>query len=170
MSFLSIHKDTHRIGEIIVAGPSLPLQKRFITHLCNEVVITGNSTVFGRSKITDELQLFFYGIGEKEQYLDFAWDLVAPKMLGYILVYNWFEGSSFSSVQNLLNLLAGHTDSHGIVVGDIAGMPIRITPSVYESGFSLSSKLYFALWDSTDKANAKSVLKILVDSLINHLE
>jgi len=170
MSFLSIKRDTHRIGEFVVAGPSLPLQKRFITHLCNEVVISSNSTVFGRSKVTDELQLFFYGIGEKEQYMDFAWDLVAPKSLGYILVYNWFEGGYFSNVQQLLNMLNANLDCHGIVVGDIAGMPTNIDPSVYNPGFSLSSKLYFTLWDSTDKANAKSVLKILVDSLINHLE
>ena len=170
MSILSVQKDTHRIGEIVVTGPSLPLQKRFITHLCNEVVITSNSTVFGRSKITDELQLFFYGIGEKERYMDFAWDLVAPKMLGYVLVYNWFEGKDFSSVQQLLNSLSRHIDGHGVVVGDIAGMPINIDRHVYESGFSLSSKLYFSLWDSTNKADAKDVLKILIDSLINHLE
>ncbi|MBN1464878.1 hypothetical protein JXA02_03900 [candidate division KSB1 bacterium] len=170
MSILSVQKDTHRIGEIIVAGPSLPLQKRFITHLCNEVVITSNSTVFGRSKITDELQLFFYGIGEKDLYMDFAWDLVAPKMLGYVLVYNWFEGKDFTSVQQLLNILSNLVDSHGIVVGDIAGIPMTIDRSVYESGFSLSSKLYLSLWDSTDKTNAKNVLKILIDSLINHLE
>lgn len=170
MSLLSIQRDTHRIGELVVAGPSLPLQKRFITHLCNEVVITGNSTVFGRSKITNELQLFFYGIGEKDQYMDFAWDLVAPKMLGYVLVYNWFQGSNFSSVQQLIDMLSGRLDCHGIVVGDIAGMPIDINRSVYEPGFSLSSKLYFSLWDSTDKSNAKKVLRILFDSLINHLE
>lgn len=153
-----------------MAGPSLPLQKRFITHLCNEVIVTNNSTVFGRSKITDELQLFFYGIGEKEQYMDFAWDLVAPKMLGYVLIYNWFEGGSFANVQQLLNTLATHVDGHGIVVGDIAGMPININRSVYEAGFSLSSKLYFALWDSTIKSDAKNVLRILIDSIINHLE
>ena len=170
MSILSVQKDTHRIGEIVVAGPSLPLQKRFITHLCNEVVITSSSTVFGRSRITDELQLFFYGIGEKEQYMDFAWDLVAPKMLGYVLVCNWFEGNDFINVQQLLNSLSSQIDAHGIVVGDIAGMPINIKRSVFESGFSLSSKLYFSLWDSTNKANAKNVLRILIDSLINHLE
>ena len=170
MSILTVQKDTHRIGEIVVAGPSLPLQKRFITHLCNEVVITSNSTVFGRSKITDELQLFFYGIGEKEQYMDFAWDLVAPKMLGYVLVYDWFEGNGFTNVQQLLNILSNHIDSHGIVVGDVGRMSINLDRSVFESGFSLTSKLYFSLWDSTDKTNAKDVLKILIDSLINHLE
>ena len=102
--------------------------------------------------------------------MDFAWDLVAPKMLGYVLVCNWFEGNDFINVQQLLNSLSSQIDAHGIVVGDIAGMPINIKRSVFESGFSLSSKLYFSLWDSTDKSNAKNVLKILVDSLINHLE
>lgn len=170
MSFLSIPKDTSRIGEFIVAGPSLSLQKRFITHICNEVVITNNNTVFGRSKITDELQLFFYGIGEKEQYQEFAWDLVAPKMLGFILVFNWYDGNEFSSAQQLLDDLASQIDGHGIVIGDVSEMTLPIDPKVYEQGFTFSPKLWFTLWDSTLKSDAKNVLKILIDSLINHFE
>ncbi len=170
MSFLSIPKDSNRIGELVLAGPSLALQKRFITHICNEVVVTNNNTVFGRSKVTDELQLFFYGIGEKDQSLEFAWDLVAPKMLGYILVFNWYDGYEFSSVQQLLDQLSSQIDSHGLVVGDISEMSLPFDPKIYESGFTLSPKLSFTLWDSTLKADAKNVLKILVDSLINHYE
>jgi hypothetical protein len=170
MSFLSIPKDTNRIGELIVAGPSLTLQKRFITHICNEVVITNNNTVFGRSKITDELQLFFYGIGEKEQYLEFAWDLVTPKMLGFVLVFNWFDGNEFSSAQQLLDDLSSQIDCHGIVIGDISEMSLPIDPQIYEQGFTFSPKLWFTLWDSTLKSEAKNVLNILIDSLINHYE
>jgi len=170
MSFLSIPKDTNRIGEFIVSGPSLALQKRFITHICNEVVITNNNTVFGRSKITSELQLFFYGIGEKEQYLDFAWDLIAPKILGYIIVFNWYDGNEFSSAQQLLDDLSSQVDCHGLVVGDVSEMSLPIDPKAYEHGFTFSPKLLFTLWDSTLKSDAKNAMKILIDSLINHFE
>ena len=170
MPILTTTKDTQRIGEIVVVGPSITLQKRLITHLCNEVIVTSGNTVFGRSRITDELQLFFYGIGEKEHYQEFAWDIVGRKMLGYVVVFNWYDGKAFQETQRLVDYLARRLTAHGVIVGDVADAYLAIDHHVYEHGFSLSSKLYFTLWDSTNKAGAKNVVKILVDAVISHLE
>ncbi len=170
MSIFSIQKDSQRIGEVVVAGPSVTLQKRLITHLCHEVVLTSNNTVFGRSKITDELQLFYYGIGEKENYADFAWDIIAPKMLGYVLVFNWYDGNAFQEIQHLADKLWHKVDCHGIVVGDVADSFLTLDSRIYEHGFSLSSKVHFTMWDSSVKSSAKHVMKILVESIINHLD
>ena len=60
--------------------------------------------------------------------------------------------------------------AHGVAVGDVADAYLAIDPNMYEHGFSLSSKLYFTLWDSTNKQWAKNVVRILVDAVTNHLE
>jgi uncharacterized protein len=170
MPLLTIQRDTQRISEVVVTGPSITLQKRLITHLCNEVILTSNNTVFGRSRITDELQLFFYGIGEKEQYQEFAWDIVGRKMLGYIVVFNWYDSKSFQETQLLVDHLSRRINGHGIIVGDVADSYLAIDPRVYEHGFSLTSKLYFTLWDSSAKAGARNAVRILIDTVINHLD
>ena len=91
-------------------------------------------------------------------------------MLGYIIVFDWYDGNEFSSAQQLLDDLSLQIDCHGLVVGDVSEMSLPIDPKVYEQGFTLSPKLRFTLWDSTLKSDAKNAMKILVDSLINHFE
>lgn len=170
MALLTIQKDAQRIGEIVVVGPSISLQKRLITHLCNEVILTNTNTVFGRSRITHELQLFFYGIGEKEQYQDFAWDIVGRKMLGYMIVFNWYDSHAFQETQLLVDQLTQQTNAHSIIVGDVADSFLSIHSGVFEHGFTLSSKLSFVLWNSAEKKNAKNSMRILLDAVINHFD
>ena len=169
MSFLAIQKDTQRIGELVVVGSSFSLEKRFITHLCQDVVITNKNMAFGRSILTDDLQLFFYGLGETEQNKQFAWELVAPKMLGYILICNWFDGQEFAQIQKMADELEQSLDAHGIIVGDMGSAP-SLPPSVIEEGFSLSKTQTFALWNSSSKWDARNIVRILIDSIIHHME
>lgn len=167
---LSTLKSTQRVGELVVAGPSFSLQKKFISHLCQEVINTSGDTLFGRSRITDELFLFFYGIGEKNGKNEFSWDLLVPKMLGCIILFPWQDQSAFRYVQHFVNTYSARYDTHAIIAGDMASSSIQIPTPVYEQSLSLSSKLYFTLWNSSAKSSTRNVVKILVDSIINHLQ
>lgn len=170
MQELTIKKSIQRVGELVLAGPSFSLQKKFLKHICQEVIVTGNDTVFGRTKITEELFLFFYGLGEKdEKNENFAWDLVGPKMLGYIILFNWYDEKSFENVKDQINFLSGQLDAHSIIAGDIAGRRFPLHKDVYDPGFSITPKCYFTFWDSFDKASTRNVIKILIDSLISHI-
>ncbi len=167
---IGVQKVTQHIGEIVVLGPSFALQKRFLTHLCNEVILIKDDAAFGRRRISDELQLFFYALGEKEQYGGFAWDIVGRKILGWVVLFNWFDGNAFLETQRLTDSLVNRLDSLGVIAGDIAEAYLPVPQPLQEYGFSLSPRLHFALWNSAVKSAASNIMRILIDSAIHATE
>lgn len=162
-------RTTQRTAELVVLGPSFTLQKRFLTHLCNEVVLTKENCAFGRTRISNELELYFYGLGEGEKSQDFAWDLVAGKMLGFFLLFNWFDGASFQKALETADELSRRFDAHGVIAGDLAENLVPVNEKLAGYGFSLSERLYFALWNSAGKDSSRGLMRLLVDAVMMHI-
>ncbi|MDZ7315347.1 MAG: hypothetical protein ONA69_03355 [candidate division KSB1 bacterium] len=158
-----------RTAEIVVLGPSFALQKRLLTHLCNEVVLTRENCAFGRTRISNELELYFYGLGESDKSKDFAWDLVADKILGFFLLFNWFDGASFQKAMETADELSRRFDAHGVIAGDLAENLVPVNEKLIGYGFSLSERVYFSLWNSAGKASSRALMRLLVDAVMSHL-
>ena len=160
-------KDIQRIGELVVAGPSVALQETFIRAICPDVVRTSNDTIFGRTRITDELFLFYYGIGNCDpRRSTFAWELVAPKMLGVILVFDWYVQDSFQAAQELIDRYSRQFEAKIIAAGDTETLKMPIPLRAFDAGFSIFPNVHCALWNSSQPASAKRVMRTLMDSIM----
>ena len=83
-----------RIGEVLVISPPGSLNQSFINAVCQKLEHQDNDVNFGRLPINDELALHLYGLPMKQMDNPAAWDLISPKMLGYILLFDWNQSES----------------------------------------------------------------------------
>ncbi|MBN1349372.1 hypothetical protein JXJ21_08180 [candidate division KSB1 bacterium] len=100
-----------RIGEIAVISPPGKANTSFISSICPAQCEGDNKTCFGRLQINDQLMLHLYGISIDENIMTFAWDLVSKKMLGYILLFNWFDEKAISSISPIVDFLSSRYET-----------------------------------------------------------
>ncbi len=99
---------------------------------------------------------------------EFAWDLVAEKLLGFFLPFNWFDGASFQRALETANDLSQRLDVHGVIAGDLAENLVPVNNKLIGYGFSISERLHFSLWNSAEKASSRALMRLLIDAVLRH--
>src|SRR4030065_2141271 len=87
-----------RIGEIVVISPRDIEKQNFIQSLCPITYLNHHDLLVGQKDINSSLALYFYGIGYQQNKLNFEWELLAKKILGYIILFQWYDEKIFAEV------------------------------------------------------------------------
>jgi len=156
-------KVAQKIGEILVIGSSNSSQSSFLYYTCPKVMKSDQDIMFGQLEIEQNLHLFLYGISSNGGQNNIAWDLIARKMLGYIIVFNWFDEKSYELAKKNVDFLSIRFDAPLIIAADIMDKSLPIKKTIINPFISLSNKDKFTFFNSASAGSVKSVLSSLID-------
>jgi len=156
-----------RVGEIVIVSCSNSNHWSFLRSICDECEITEHDIALGRTKINEDLDLFLYGLNANNNLSDFAWDLLVHKMMGYIVLYDWYDYVTFSQTKKIIDFLTDHIDAPFVIAADVHDQPFPIPPTMFKEGIPISSKGRFTFCCSSDAKNVKDVLRMLCDILLS---
>jgi signal recognition particle receptor subunit beta len=159
-----------RIGEIAVVSPHAAAKDRFIQAACPGVELNGTDIAVGRLPIDDDLVLHLYGItatGDSESY---SWDLLFKKMLGYVMVFDWYAEDGLSNVTALLDLLTSRYDAPLVIAADIHDREPPVSAAFLNGGIPLSKEASFVFCRGSDQKSVRRVLATLINTVLARLE
>ncbi len=156
-------KITQKLGEILVVGSPDSSQSSFLYYTCPKVMKSDQDIMFGNLEVENNFSLFLYGISSNGSQNNIAWDLIARKMLGYIVVFYWFDEKSFETAKKNIDFLNARFDAPMIIAADIMDKPLPVKKSIVNPFISFSNKDKFTFFNSTSSKSVKSVLTSLID-------
>ena len=154
---------TQKIGEILIIGSPDSSQSSFLYYTCPKVMKSDQDIMFGQLEIEQNFKLFLYGISSNGSQNNIAWDLIARKMLGYIIVFYWFDEKSFETAKKNIDFISSRFDTPLIIAADIMDKPLPVKKSIVNPFISLSNKEKFTFFNSSSPESVKSVLSSLID-------
>jgi len=159
-----------RIGELIVFASQSDSQNQFVKSICNQIEIITNDMCLGRLPITNQLMLQFYGITLKHG-VNYSVDLLSPKVLGYIFIFNWDDKDSIYPMREMIDKLESTFQSPIIIVAAVKDeAELSIAKRFYESeGFSLDSLSRFTFCDIKNSESARKVTTSLINIILNRM-
>jgi hypothetical protein len=158
-----------RIGEIAIVGPDSEEKRLFIQAICQKLDLETENITFGRLPINDQLVLHLYGISIQPNSQPFGWDLIAKKVLGYIVLFPWRNPESLEKVKPLLDHLTSRYDAPLVVAAHVPNGSQPVPSQLYEGGIPLTISGKFMFCDVSKPASARKILLALTDSIIDKL-
>jgi hypothetical protein len=158
-----------RIGEIVIVSCSKSNHWGFLRTVCDNCEMTDREVVLGQTIINEELYLYLYGIQANGNIYDFAWDLLVDKMLGYVVLFDWYDYHSLSHTLETINFLTDYIDAPMVVAADVRDQAFPIAPRMFDHGIPISPKGRFTCCRSADPESVKSILRMLFDILIDRV-
>jgi len=158
-----------RIGEIAVLGPGHEEKQLFIQAVCGRLELTNENITFGRFPINDQLVLHLYGVALQSESPAVAWDLLAKKCLGYIVLFPWQDAGSFERLKPVLDILAAQYEAAMIVAVHVPEGDRPVPPALFENGISVTAAGKLMFCDIRQPAGARKVLLALIESLLDKI-
>lgn len=160
-----------RIAEVAVISPPGKLKEIFIKSVCQKLEETSDKICFGRLKINSQLILHLYGISIEKDESSISWDLLSPKLLGYIIIFQWDDFSSLEVIKNVLDFFSSSSSAPIIVVANVDDESnIPLPEKFYEpGGFSIDQNVRFTFCKISDPVYSKKVVANIIDILIEKL-
>lgn len=156
-----------RIGEIAVIGPDNDIRKSFIEAVCQKVEMSSEQLTFGRMPIDDQITLHLYGISVEKNNSKVSWDLLAKKMLGYVVLFSWDTPQSFDLVKSTLDELTLRYESSLVVAANVHNGGFNVHKTLIEEGISITTDAKLVFCDVSKPESVKQVLLTLVNLLID---
>ena len=166
---LTTTQQKQKIGEIAVISSSFQNREKFIGAVCNDTITTNQDVIFGRLSISDDLSLFLYGIGTDEQGHTFAWDLVGQKVLGFIIIYDWYDKESFSNIRKSIEFINEQFDSPIIISANVGENSYPVPKILYRPSINMTLMAKFTFHSNQDSKSVKKILVDLIDTAIEHI-
>jgi len=156
------------IGEIVVVASSNSTHWSFLRSVCDQCEITNQNVVLGQITINQELFLYLYGMNANNGVVqNFAWDLLSQKMLGYVVLFDWYDFVTFPKTLQILDYLSERIEVPLVVAADVKDN--AISEKIFERGIPISSTGQFTFCRSADRQSSKNVLRILIDIIIERI-
>lgn len=153
-----------RIGEILLIGPRGAGKADFIRALCEDVELDSRTMYFGRLSISDQLALHFYGIHAGKNIPDFPWDLLAQKMLGFIVLFHWYSPDSFEEAKYITDFFISRYQAPLVVAANVSGRDDFSVPErIYRGGIDIISEGKFTFCNTDDPPSVRGVVVDLID-------
>jgi len=160
-----------RIAEIAVIAPQAEARKKFIAAICNQLDVAGEQLTVGRLAINDQLVLHLYGLAAPtEAATPSSWDLLARKLLGYIVLFSWQDQASFENIKSCLDQITARTETAVIVAANVAAAELPALQALRDKSIPVNAQGKFAFYQEADAASMKKVLLALVDLLLERAE
>ncbi|OGC06792.1 hypothetical protein A2V82_08545 [candidate division KSB1 bacterium RBG_16_48_16] len=169
MNYLNSTNGTQKIGEIIIVSPSNDDNRKFIQAICRQAVSVDHAVTYGEMEINENLSLYFYGIGYKRSQYNFAWELVAKKVLGYVVLFNWFDDVLFPETKEMIDFLALRVEAPIIIAGDVQDHPFPVGQRIFQPGITFSRQTKFMLCRLSERTSVKKIVISLLDALIDQM-
>ena len=160
---------TPRIGEILVVGPEGAAISTYVETVCPQVEKSGSELVWGNIRASSDLMLFLYGLNINSPYRNFAWDLVADKLLGIVILFDWYHEESSHEIEKLLSFILQKSTAPIVCAADTRNRPIPYRESVYRPPIAVSRRCKFTFCQSTRAVSIRRTVISLVDMLLNEL-
>lgn len=157
-----------RIGEIAIVGPHAKEKRAFINSISKSVKNISENLTFGEYQINNQLVLHLYGISIENETDSVSWDLIAPKLLGYVAIFRWGDVESFRRIQTIVNQLMNQYNPYIVVVGHNESRLPKL-PHPLEQGISVEKNGVFTFCNVENEDSVKSVLLTLVDKIISQM-
>jgi len=158
-----------RIGEIAVVAPNASDKRLFIRGASDSVNHVNERLAFGTCNINTQLTLHLYGITITPAKADIAWDFIAHRLLGYIVLFQWGDSESFRSIQPTVDELTSTQDTALITAG-YARQPINSLSPVFEKGVPIDRNGALTFCNLEDRASIKTTLLALIEKVINQIK
>jgi signal recognition particle receptor subunit beta len=169
MNYLNSTNGVQKIGEIIVVSPSNEDNRKFIQALCRRASTVNHAVTYGEMEINENLSLYFYGIGYKRSKYNFAWELVAKKVLGYVVLFNWYDDAHFPETKEVVDFLTLQIDAPIIIAGDVQDHPFPVGQRIFQPSITLSRQTKFMLCRLSERTSVKKIVLSLLDALIDQM-
>jgi len=158
-----------RIGEIAILGPNNEEKRLFIQSVCQKIELANETITFGCLPINDQLVLHLYGVALEPGAPQVAWDLLAGKCLGYILLFPWQDAGSFERLKPVLDQLASRYEATMVVAAHVANGKAPVPPALYENGITVAAEGKFMFCDVRQPDSARKILLALIETLLDKM-
>jgi len=158
-----------RIGEIAIVGPQRDIKQAFIRSIADSIEVENGELTFGRYNVNEQLILHLYGITISPESSFISWDIISPKLLGFIALFKWGDANSFRKTQVLVDELFSKFDTEIIVAGHTEEAFPKI-PAAFEFGIPTDKRGALTFCNVHDPRSVKKVLLTLVNHIIDQLE
>jgi hypothetical protein len=155
-----------RLGEILIIGSSPEAADRFIRVICPEVIMQSPDLVAGKVEINSELLLYCYGVCETTGAGLQNWDLVASKIMGYILLVDWHRETSLQNFYTLVNEAARHFVVPYIVAADVGATGLPYPVLLQQCAIVLAHDARLIFYQVDEKEQIRKVALALIDLLL----
>jgi hypothetical protein len=159
-----------RIGEILIIGSSPNAADRFIRTICPDVVVQSPELVAGKVEINSELLLYCYGVCETSGTGLQNWDVVASKIMGYVLLVDWHSAPALQNFCNLVNEAALHFTVPYLVAAEVGALGLPYPVLLQQSVLKLDPTARLVFYQGDDKEQIRRVILALFDLLLEQAQ
>lgn len=160
-----------RIAEIAVVAPHTETRKNFIAAICRELEVNSEQLMVGRLSVNDQLLLHLYGLAApSETVSSSAWDLLARKLLGYIVLFHWQDEGSFQQIKPCLEQITARAATALIIAANVTQADLPALEALRDKNLLLNAHGKLAFYQENDAESIKKVLLTLIDLLLEHAE
>ena len=124
---------------------------------------------FGRITIDSDLVLYLFGTPGQARF-DFMWEILSDGMLGFVLVVDTQDSSSFADAANILRSFTDLANVPFVVAANRCDTIDPVTEHAIRQTLMLDLSTPIVACDVTDKESVKSVLLALLFGVLDHIE
>ncbi|GBD94674.1 hypothetical protein BMS3Abin05_02285 [bacterium BMS3Abin05] len=157
-----------RIGEILIIGPKSVGKEALLQKLCTQIETHEKGFELGLLPLDNEILLHFYGIPWSHYARSTAWDLIASKALGAIILFDWARPETVKTAEEIVEFFQMNATLPILVASKIEGDEAsKIAIHAYSGGLQLSRSCKFTFYhpEQTD-----SLRQLIVDLVNINLE
>ncbi|MEK7729369.1 MAG: hypothetical protein AAB354_13225 [candidate division KSB1 bacterium] len=160
-----------RIAEIAILAPQAEARKKFITAICDQLEVTGEQLTVGRLPINEQLVLHLYGLAAPIAAQNPpSWDLLARKLLGYVVLFAWQDQTSFEQIKLGLEQITARAETALIVAANVAAADLPALQALRNKSIFVNQQGQLTFYQEDDPQSIKKVLLALVDLLLERAE
>ncbi len=168
-SATSPEPDTMRVAEVAVVGPNGQTKHEFIRTACGaEPVQTGDLT-YGCLQINEQLAVHLYGLKKIEE-KNPSWELIAKKLLGYIVLFDWDDVPAIEVVKSTVDAISLRHRIPIIIAANVKHPPTSIPVQLAAEKFDLAEQSKLTFCNVSDEHSSRNILVTLIDCVLYALK
>jgi signal recognition particle receptor subunit beta len=156
-----------RIGEIAIIGTEKNIQKQFIKSVCRQVEVSNEQLTFGRLPIDEQITLHLYGIPVEKDNSKVSWDLLAKKILGYVVLFSWENLHSLDQVKATIDELTARYEANLVVAANLANGELSVHKTLLDDGIEITNEAKLIFCNVSDEESVRRVLLTLINLVID---
>ncbi len=156
-----------RIGEIAIIGPEKNIQKRFIESVCRQVEVSNEQLTFGRLPIDEQITLHLYGIPVEKDDSKVSWDLLAKKILGYVVLFSWENLQSLDQVKTTIDELTSRYEANLVVAANLDNGELSAHKTLLDEGIEITNEAKLIFCNVSNEESVRRVLLTLINLVID---
>ena len=159
---------TQKVGEVLIIGPPGANHRKLLTTVCPRPQKSEQNMEFGRMEIDSDLALFLYAITYNQKKPAIAWDLIARKMLGVIIMFNWADQESLQAAKHILDFFNAKFEAPCVLAADVPHGALPVNKKIAFPYISLSPREKFLFCNSNSGKSMKLTLATLINLVSNY--